>query len=354
MGMRFFDHCSAGDVQEISLKGPTGIEADILSLGATLRCLRVPDKDGKIRDVVLGYDTAQSYYEGNSYFGATVGRFANRIAGAKITLDGKEYPLAANERGNQLHGGPDGFSRRNWTVVVLNEEEALFRLYSPDGDMGFPGWLEAEVRYSLAVPGELHLYYRAVSDKKTVISLTNHTYFNLNGHDAGSAASHRLQVAADAYTPADVELIPTGEICPLDGEAVDLRKERRLSELFADPRLAAVGGLDHNYVLRPGKGEKAVLSSEESGLRLSGFTDRPGLQVYTASGLGEERGKAGAVYHRQAAVCLETQAFPDAMHHENFPSVILEAGEVWESETVYRFEGGKPPKKKRAGHIIRL
>ncbi|MBQ4425815.1 MAG: galactose mutarotase [Lachnospiraceae bacterium] len=355
MNMRYFGSCEAGDVQLITLKSPAGgMEAEILTLGATLRALRVPDKNAALRDVVLGYDSAEAYFRGGAYFGATVGRFANRIAGAAFELDGKTYRLSANEGVNQLHGGPDGFHRRIWTPIILNEAEAVFRLSSPDGDMGFPGNLSVEVLYSLAVPGELRLEYKAVSDRKTVVSLTNHSYFNLNGHASGEVGDHFLSAAALSYTPTGAGLIPTGEILPVEGTAMDLRMGRTLADVFDDPRLAATRGYDHNFMLEPGVKEAACLTSPESGLSLHVITDCPAMQIYTAGFTGEQAGKDGAVYQDHNAVCLETQIGPDAMHHDNFPSPVLEAGREYHSETIYCFKGGVAPKRQRKGKIIRL
>ncbi len=351
--MRFFGSLPEGDAAEITLSGPGGMEARILSLGAALRSLKVPCADGLMRDIVLGYDTAEEYRNGRAYFGATVGRVCNRIGGASFELDGRTWRLDANEGPNQLHGGTAGFSHRIWTPIVLGEAEALFRLESPDGEMGFPGNVSAEVRYRLTEDA-LSIRYRAQSDRNTLLSLTNHTYFNLAGHDAGPVTEHFLQAAADFYTPTGPGLIPTGEILPVEGSWLDLREPRRIGDLLESPEGQASGGLDHNFVLRAGREIRAVLAAPDRSLSLEVLTDRPGMQIYTAGGLSNEKGKNGAVYGKYQAVCLETQDFPDAVHHPGFPSVVLKAGRLWESETVYRIRGiGKKPRS-RKGIIIRV
>ena len=220
--------------------------------------------------------------------------------------------------------------------------------------MGFPGNVSAEVRYALTDDDALSIRYRAQSDRRTVLSLTNHSYFNLAGHDSGPVTEHFLKTAADAYTPAGPGLIPTGEIRSVDGSWLDLRTGRRLSDVLESPEGRAAGGLDHNFVLRAEAEVKAVLTAPDRSLFLEVLTDRPTMQIYTAGGLSEEPGKDGAVYRKYQAVCLETQGFPDAVHHKNFPSAVLEAGQLWESETVYRIRGAGKLPRKRKGVIIRL
>ena len=330
------------------------MQAEIISLGASLRRWQVPCADGTVRDIVLGYETAEEYRDRRTYFGSTVGRFCNRIAGAAFELDGTRWKLDPNEGKNQLHGGPIGFSHRIWTPIVLSESEALFRLESPDGEMGFPGNVSAEVRYALTDDDALSIRYRAQSDRKTVLSLTNHSYFNLAGHDSGPVTEHFLKTAADAYTPAGSELIPTGEIRRLDGSWLDFRAERCLGDVLGSPEGWAAGGLDHNFVLQTEAEVKAVLTAPDRSLSLEVLTDRPAMQIYTAGGLSGESGKEGAVYRKYQAVCLETQGFPDAVHHKHFPSAVLEAGQLWESETIYRIRGAGKLPLKRKGVIIRL
>ncbi|MBP5154171.1 MAG: galactose mutarotase [Lachnospiraceae bacterium] len=331
-----FGRCPAGEVREITLSDGVGIRAKILTLGATLRSLFVPGRDGRPVDVVLGYDSAQEYYDGGNYFGASVGRNGNRIADAELPLNGCIWPLTANEGRHQLHGGRDGFSHRLWDVEA-DEKKAVFTLVSPHLDQGFPGTMTVQVCYSLETAGELSITYRAVSDRDTVFNMTNHAYFNLSGHDSGPADGHLLSLAADAYTEVRPDLIPTGRILPVAGTDFDLRAPTPVGEVRTRPALLATGGLDHNFVLR-GTQPAAVLESPRSGIVLETLTDQPGLQVYMAGSLTACQGKNGARYDRHHAVCLETQHFPDAVHHADFPSTILRAGETGVTRTVYRFK----------------
>ena len=348
--MRRIGQVPEGDVYEILLENRRGLRARILSLGATLGSLLVPDARGELRDVVLGLAEPADYLESSAYFGATVGRVAGRIQGAGFTLDGSECKLDANEGPNHLHGGSWGFSRRLWMPIVLSPQEALFRLVSPEGDMGYPGQVEAEVRYRLE-GNALRLKYRAESSRPTPISLTHHSYFNLKGHGSGSVASHQLQIKADAYIPVDGDRLATGEICPLSGTALDFSQPKRLSDCLYQPELAATQGLDHFFVLSESEGPGAVLSEEESGLALEVYTDQPGMNVYAGGLLKDVKGKEGALYQQHQGICLETQAFPDPLHHPGFPQSILRPGEAWESETVYRFEGAAAAKGRRAQMI---
>ncbi|MBP3729138.1 MAG: galactose mutarotase [Lachnospiraceae bacterium] len=338
MSMTLFGQVPEGDVYQVCLRNRRGFEAKIISLGASLRSLKVPDAKGRLRDVVLGYDEAAAYEKNPYYFGATIGRYAGRIAGAAFEWEGRQYRLEANEGKNQLHGGPYGFSSRLWMPIVISEQEVLFRLVSPAGEMGFPGRVDVELRYRLA-GNALHMEYQAFCDETTPLSLTHHSYFNLGGHDSPSVGQHRLQIFADRYTPTGADMIPTGEIRPVEGSCLDLRQPVKLQELLEAEELSKTRGLDHNFVLNPSSGPKAILFAPEDELSMEVYTDRPGLQVYTAGFLGEEYGKEGAFYRPGQGICLETQGFPDAMHHENFPSCLLRPGELWHSETIYRFEG---------------
>jgi aldose 1-epimerase len=348
MSMRYFGNCPAGEVHELTLSNGRGLEAKLLTLGAVIRSLNVWDEAGRKRDVVLGYDTAEEYFSGDSYFGAAVGRFCNRIAGAAFDLDGKHYELPANEGKNQLHGGPGGFSYQIWTPLPVSESEARLRLYSPDGDMGFPGNLSAEVTYRLT-EDSLVIEYKAETDAPTVLNLTNHSYFNLAGHASGSIGQHRLWLNADRYTPADEALIPTGEIRPVTGSLLDYTREKPLEEALAAAEFGRTHGLDHNFVLSGDVDVPAARLTEPDGrLSMEVFTDRPAVQVYTAGGLGPVPGKEGAVYEEHQGICLETQDFPDAVHHENFPSAVLRPGEAWHSRTVYRFQGISQIRRRRA------
>ena len=309
-------------------------EAHILPYGATLQSLWVPDKQGQRRDVVLGYESVEAYGQSDGYLGATVGRCANRIAGAQFTLDGVTYPLCANEGANQLHSGPHGLHQKVWTWEQPAENRVTLRTVSPDGEDGYPGTLEVRVTYTLD-GGALAIDYEAVCDRDTICNLTNHAYFNLAGQASGAVAGHVLRVNADSYTPCGAGTIPTGEVRAVDGTALDLRQGVVLGQRLDAAELEEYRGYDHNFCLN---GEAAAqLFCPESGICLDTETTLPGLQVYTAGFLTERSGKAGAVYGKNHGVCLETQFWPDAAHHENFPSTVLRSGEVYRHRTVYRF-----------------
>lgn len=309
-------------------------EAHILPYGATLQSLWVPDRFGQRRDVVLGYESLDEYQHHDGYLGATVGRCANRIAGARFMLDGVSYPLAANEGANQLHSGPHGLHQKMWKWEQRAENCAVLRTESPDGEDGYPGTLKVCVTYTLS-DGALVIDYEAVSDRDTLCNLTNHAYFNLAGQGSGSVAGQLLRVNADCYTPCGTGTIPTGEVRAVDRTALDLRQDTVLGERLGAAELAEYGGYDHNFCLCGG--EAARLYCPESGIAMDTETTLPGLQVYTAGFLTERAGKVGAVYGKNHGVCLETQFWPDAVHHEEFPSPVLREGEVYRHRTVYRF-----------------
>ena len=309
-------------------------EAHILPYGATLQSLFVPDRSGQRRDVVLGYETTEEYRQNDGYLGATVGRCANRIAGAQFALDGVCYALTANEGNNQLHSGPHGLHQKLWTWEQPAENSVTLHAVSPDGEDGYPGTLQVTVCYTLEC-GALTIDYEAISDKDTLCNLTNHAYFNLAGQDSGAVTGHVLQVNADCYTPCGAGTIPTGEVRAVDGTVLDLRLGVRLGDRLGAAELAEYGGYDHNFCLRGSNA--AQLRCPESGISMDVETTLPGLQVYTAGFLTERQGKAGTVYGKNHAVCLETQFWPDAVHHEGFLSPILRAGEVYRHKTVYRF-----------------
>ena len=311
-------------------------EAHILPYGATLQRLFVPDKHGTRRDVVLGYDTLADYQRHDGYLGATVGRHANRIAGAQFSLDGTTYILAANEGKNQLHSGPHGLHQKVWDWEQSDENRVTLRTVSPHGEDGYPGTLQVAVTYTLHC-GALSVDYEAVCDRDTVCNLTNHAYFNLAGQGGGSVAGHLLRVNADHYTPCGAGTIPTGEVRPVGGTALDLRQTVTLGDRLGAAELAEYGGYDHNFCLNGA--DAAQLYCPESGICMNTETTLPGLQVYTAGFLTERQGKDGAVYGKNHGVCLETQFWPDAVHHPHFPSPVLRAGEVYRHKTVYRFGG---------------
>ena len=321
--------------------GTLGVE--LLTLGGIITALRAPDAQGVQEDVVLGFDDLDGYLDGHPYFGALIGRVANRLGNARFTLDGREHQVVANEGLNALHGGPHGFDTAVWTARDASTPEGPavdLRYRSPAGESGYPGTLETLVNYALR-GGTLRLEYRASTDSATPVNLTNHLYFNLAGAASGSILRHELALEADAYTPVDDALLPTGEILPVRGTPFDFSHPHPIGERLAE--LGAIGGYDHNFVLR-GSGSLALAAravDPASGRVLEVATTEPGLQFYSGGQLdGSIRGKRGAVYQRYQGFCLEAQHFPDAPHHRSFPSVILRPGETYTQTTEYRFSAG--------------
>lgn len=315
--------------------------AEVLTYGAALRSLTVPDGAGRPTDVVLGFDRLEDYVNQDCFIGATVGPVANRIAGAACPLNGRTLALDPNEAPNCLHSGLAGFDKAVWTPTEISERAVALSYVHPDGLGGFPGDLRVTVTYTL-IDRTLRIDYRAVSERDTVLNLTNHSYFNLNGHAAGSIADHAVCIHADRFTPTDAASVPTGALLSVTGTPMDLRQAKPiragLSVEYDQLRLAK--GYDHNWV-PDGSGfrEIASVAADRSGLRMRVWTDRPGVQFYTGNYLPAGlRGKDGAVYGPRAALCLETQAWPDAPNHAGFPSIVLRAGEIWTSRTEYRFE----------------
>jgi aldose 1-epimerase len=320
--------------------------AKVMTYGAILTELDVPDRHGKTADVVLGFDTLEGYLAGHPYFGATVGRVANRIAGGKFTLDGKDYALAVNNGPNTLHGGLKGFDKVVWKAEDVSGTDGpavKLTYHSRDGEEGYPGNLRVTVTYTLAVDA-LRIDYQASTDKATPVNLTNHSYFNLAGPAAGSILGHTLRLTAQQYTPADDTLIPTGAIAPVRGTPLDFTTPTaigaRIDQIKAEPR-----GYDHNYVLRGpdgGSGREPQLAAEvvepASGRVMDMYTTEPGVQFYTGNFLdGTLTGKGGVVYRQHQGFCLEAQHYPDAVHHAHFPSTILKPGATYTQTTIYRF-----------------
>jgi aldose 1-epimerase len=317
--------------------------AKVMTYGAILTELQVPDLNGKPGDVVLGFDNLASYLAGHPHFGATTGRVANRIAKGRFTLDGKEYMLAVNNGPNSLHGGLKGFDKVVWKAEDVSGPggPAVKLTYtSPDGEEGYPGNLTATVTYTVTPDNGLKIDYTAVSDKATPVNLTNHTYFNLGGPASGDILRHELILAADEYTPADETLIPTGKLAPVKGTPLDFTSPTpigsRFDQLEGEPR-----GYDHNFVLR-GDGKTPTLGARVydpgTGRVLEMLTTEPGVQLYTANFLnGTIKGKEGVVYKKHQAFCLEAQHFPDSVHHASFPSTILRPGEKYTQTTIYKF-----------------
>lgn len=315
----------------------------VLTLGGILRSFCVPAPEGT-RDIVLGCETVEEYESQDKYFGALVGRVANRIGGAAFDLKGVHYPLAANNGPNCLHGGLRGFDRAVWEAREENGALVL-TLNSPDGEEGFPGSLAVQVTYSLSEDGTLTLDYRARSDKDTLCNLTNHSYFNLLGHNYGSLGEQKVQILADAITEMDENSTPTGTLLPVNGTPFDLREPVEISRGLAmdHPQLKLGNGYDHNFVLhrQPCGPLKLAARATGGGLCLECRTTQPGMQFYTANFLEGDRGKEGACYGPRSAFCLETQGWPDAVHHSDFPSILLRAGEDYHHTTVYRAAGLK-------------
>lgn len=325
-----------------TLTNENGMSASITNYGAALVKLNVPDQEGNLRDVVLGYDDVTGYEKGGASFGAPVGRNANRIGGAVITIQDKTYELEKNDNGNNLHSGTNYYNKRIWNVGEKTDSKIEFVLHSPDGDQGYPGTLDMHVTYELTEDNELRLTYDAVPDQDTIINMTNHSYFNLDGHDSGDVLKELVTLDADYFTRADAQSIPTGELVDVTGTPMDFRMPRALGKAIdADYEAVQLGkGYDHNWVLKNnGKFDKVAQAvSEKSGIVMEVWTDLPGIQMYTANFLDNEQGKNGAVYGVRDAVCFETQYFPDAVHHENFASPICKKGMPYHTVTSYKFE----------------
>lgn len=323
------------------MKNDAGMEVQVSDFGATLVNVTVLDQDKNPVEVVLGYEDAAGYENGTAAIGAIVGRNANRIGGACVTINGIDYKLAENDGKNNLHSGPDVYQKRMWRVVENGDDHVTFLLHSPDGDQGYPGALVMKVTYSLDEENTLMIHYEAEPDQDTIINMTNHSYFNLNGHKSGDVLNHTLWLNADAFTPADAASIPTGEIRSVEGTPMDFRIDKTIGkDIEADYEPLVFGkGYDHNWVLKnEGEFDKvAEVAGDESGIHMSVLTDLPGVQIYTANFLDGEKGRDGAVYEMRDAICLETQYYPDAIHHENFPGPICKKGEKYDTRTAYRF-----------------
>ncbi len=325
-----------------TLKNANGMTAKVMTYGATLTELNVPDKRRKSVDIILGFDTLKPYEEQSPYFGATVGRYANRIGGSKFTLDGKEFFLAPNSGHNTLHGGIRGFDKRLWKAEPSNENgiaAVKFTYVSKDMEEGFPGNLTTSVTYSLNNEDELKIDYSATTDKPTPINLTNHAYFDLAGAGQESVLKHQVRINADSYTPVDKQLIPTGAIEPVKGTAFDFSEPKEIGKDI--DKLA--DGYDHNFVLRQNKGElkeAAVVVEPISGRTLTMLTTEPGVQFYTGNFLdGTIRG-IGGLYPKHYAFTLEAQHFPDSLHRDSWPTTILRPGSTYKQTTVYKFSQG--------------
>jgi aldose 1-epimerase len=330
-----------------TLRNQSGMEVSITNYGGAVVSLKVPDRTGKLGDVVLGYDNLQGYVNDKSYFGAIIGRYANRIAHARFTLGGASYSLAKNDGDNELHGGTRGFNKRIWTAKDIsgNDGEALeLTYYSKDAEEGYPGNLTVTVTYTLTPKNELKIEYQATTDKETVVNLTNHSYFNLSGQGNGDILNHRLTIHAQEFSPVDPTLIPGPESRSVRGTPFDFTQAEAIGARINqdDQQLKFGRGYDHNWILNPRGVHPLSLAAEvwepQSGRALEVWTTEPGLQFYSGNFLdGTIRGKEGKVYAHRAGFCLETQHFPDSPNHPAFPSTVLEAGQHFHSMTVYKF-----------------
>lgn len=343
MKQRPFGKNTKGEAATLyTFENSSGMVIEVTDFGATLYSLLVPDGKGGRIDVVLGYDDPIGY-EGSSgtFFGATVSRNANRIGNARVVINGKEYRLDQNDGNNNLHSGYDFQSFRIWKVKAMTENSITFSLHSPDGDQGYPGAVDMDVTYTLTEENEVRLDYYAVPDADTILNLTNHSYFNLNGHASGSILKHTVWLDADSFTRADAQSIPTGEIVPVAGTPMDFRTRKEVGrDIEMDYEALNFGkGYDHNWCLNNGGklAKVAELTGDLSGITMDVSTDLPGVQIYTANFLEKEAGKDGVVYLRRQGICFETQYYPDALNHPNFPSTLCKAGEVYKTTTIYRF-----------------
>jgi aldose 1-epimerase len=342
-GKPFGQTADGKTIELFTLKNASGMEATVMTWGATLVSLKVPDAKGNIDDVVLGFDKAEDYFRGGTFFGAIVGRYGNRIGGSQFTLDGHEVHVTTNERKNSLHGGRRGFDKRLWSLVRADEHSVELSYVSADGEEGYPGNLTATVRYTVTPHNELRIDYTATSDKDTVQNITNHSYFNLAGAGNGTILDEDIQINASRFTVVDAGLIPTGELRPVAGTPMDFLKPTKIgARIDSDyEQLRLGGGYDHNWVLDK-KDEKLSLAvrlhDPQSGRVMEVLTTQPGVQFYTGNFVRDGTvGKGGKAYPRRGGLCLETQHYPDSPNHPDFPTTELKAGQKSESTTVFRF-----------------
>ena len=329
------------------LRNKNNMEVCITNFGGRIVSVMVPDKDGQMRDVVLGFDSIQDYISKPSDFGASIGRYANRINQGKFTLDGVEYQLPRNNYGHCLHGGPQGFQYRVYDAVQLNPQELQLTYVAKDGEEGFPGNITCKVLMKLTDDNAIDIQYEAETDKPTIVNMTNHSYFNLDG-DAGSNAEHLLTIDADYYTPVDSTFMTTGEIVPVEDTPMDFRTPMQVGERINDfdfVQLKNGNGYDHNWVLNA-KGDinrrAASLKSQKTGIVLDVYTNEPGVQVYAGNFLdGSLTGKKGITYNQRASVCLETQKYPDTPNKPEWPSAVLRPGEKYMSQCIFKFSVDK-------------
>ena len=336
------------DVYAYTLENNNGMSVKILDLGGIINQINVPDKEGRLTDVIGGYDNVDYYAKATGYQGALIGRFGNRICKGKFTLEGKEYSLFCNNNAvNHLHGGKIGFDKKIWKVTPVDGDAPTLELeyVSPDGEEGYPGTLTVKVTYTLTADNALSIRYQATTDKKTILNLTNHAYFNLGGYASGCVRGHYLEMDAESYVKTDSLLIPTGELAPVDGTPFDFRKGKLVGdEIDADNvDLKIAGGYDHCFNFTGGESKepvlRATLKDPKSGRVMKMYTNQPCVQLYTGNFLKDDGYpfKGGCVKKKQMALCLETQHMPDAINHSNFTDVTLDVGETYDYTTVYAF-----------------
>lgn len=339
---RFFGKTPKGESVELITIKNDNIKCEIITFGAAIRALYVPNKDKQPTDIVLGYDNIEDYTGRNAFFGAVVGRHANRIANGRFTMNGREYTLNVNREPNHLHGGFVGFSHRVWNVEQLEDSSVTLSLFSPDGEENYPGNLNVKVTYEID-GNSFSIRYRAESDKDTVCNLTNHSYFNLGGHDSGNVLEQKVQLFADSYTPADKTGIPLGSIESVTSTPMDRRELRAISDgITADfEQIKQCGGYDHNFMINGEIGTMrpaAFAESEQSKITMAVYTTLPAMQFYTANYIEEGRpGKCGKSYGKHHGFCMETHFPPDSVNHPDFPQAFLSAGEKFDHKTVFTF-----------------
>lgn len=338
-----FGQVEGGEVYKYTLCGKSGLIVEILNLGGIIRSIITKDKNGNDVDVVLGRETLEEYKDNKGYLGAAVGRHANRIEDSRFTLNGIEYKVGANEGRNSLHGGFIGFGKKLWSVTEADGDEPslIMSLVSPDGEEGFPGTLSVTMTYTVTSKNSLKIHYFAISDKDTVCNMTNHSYFNLSGHDSGTVYDQILQLNSSFYTPNCSECMPTGEVDSVTGTPFDFRVPKPIGQdINADfEQIEMFGGYDHNFAF-DGRGFRlfGTAKSLETGISMEIYSDQSAMQLYTANALAEGVYKGGAHYGKHNAFCLETQCFPNAMKHSHFPGPVLKKNEAYDTVTEYLFK----------------
>ena len=339
---RIFGEIKGIGIPEVTLHNTAGMEVSILAYGATIRSVLVPTASGKKVEVCLGYDTIEEYISNSGHFGGSIGRVANRIAGAAFDLDGQHYTLAANTPPNHLHGGIHGWDSKIWQYVTNKEETSVtFTCKSADGEEGYPGEVDVAARFTLSEDNRMIIEYTAATDKATPVNMTNHWYFNLNGHASGDIMGHELQLFAESYTETDEGLVPTGKIIPVEGTALDFRSAKTIRQDFDQVKDLPTMGFDNNMVLgKPGEFKKfAILKGDKSGITMTGFTNQEGVQLYTGNSISDRKGKEKAQYTKQSGMCLEPGHYPNAVNIPEFPSCILRPGEKYYHHTEFKLEG---------------